>query len=202
VEYIPGLNSPSRLGTSISVSRVRVPGSRASAMGVTWPGNGCPGISATRTIAVTPGLTPTAASCGTKSWMRMMFWQILGTTGRMVRLLPSGDDHPRRGQYWSEGAETYDACDNHTSAARLGAADVDRRIGPRDQKRTRKAARTDNTRHARARTTTRSGTAHLRRANRSSAVRADDCRRGWRAERHRAPSQHRNNQEHGLHPRQ
>jgi hypothetical protein len=31
-------------------------------MRVTWPGNGCPGISATRTIAVTPGLTPTAAS--------------------------------------------------------------------------------------------------------------------------------------------
>jgi hypothetical protein len=75
-------------------------------------------------------------------------------------------------------AKTYDACD-HTSA-RLGAADADRRIGPRDQKRARKAACTGDTPDAEARSTARSWTADLRRA---SNVRAGDRRRSWRVHR-------------------
>jgi hypothetical protein len=54
--------------------------------------------------------------------------------------------------------------------AYLEAADADRRIGSRDQERARKAARTDNTRGAEARTTAPSRTADLRRAGRSSAA--------------------------------
>ena len=49
------------------------------------------------------GQKPTAARSFTGRQRTAPWWQILGTTGRMVRLLPSGDDHPRRGQYWSEG---------------------------------------------------------------------------------------------------
>jgi hypothetical protein len=67
-----------------------------------------------------------------------------------------------------------------------------RSIGPRDQKRARKAASADNTQSAQARSTARSRAADLRRAGRSIAVRAGDRHRGWRACRHRAPGQHRN----------
>ena len=70
---------------------------------------------------------------------------------------------------------------------RLGTADADRRFGPRDQERTRKAARAENTRGAEARVTALSRPADLRRTGRSSAVRAGDRRRGWRAVRHQHP---------------
>ena len=66
-----GLKAPSGLGMSISVSNVRVPGCRASAIRVTLPGNVRSGISGTRTTASTPGAKPNASSCGTKTWVRI-----------------------------------------------------------------------------------------------------------------------------------
>src|SRR5713226_886630 len=68
---IPGLSAPSGLGTSISVSSVRLPGCNAVAIRVTLPGKVRSGISGTRTTASTPGPSPKASSCGTNTWVRM-----------------------------------------------------------------------------------------------------------------------------------
>jgi hypothetical protein len=55
------------LGTSISVSNVRVPCRNASAIRVTSPGKVRSGISGTRITALTPGVSPNAWSCGTNT---------------------------------------------------------------------------------------------------------------------------------------
>ena len=81
--------------------------------------------------------------------------------------------------------------------ARLRAADADRRIGPRDQKRTRKAA-CAGTPDAEAHSTARSWSADLRRAGRSSAVRAGDWRGSWRVHRERASGQRQNGEEYAY----
>jgi hypothetical protein len=71
VQWIPGLSAPSGLGTSISVSSVRLPGCNAVAIRVTLPGKVRFGISGTRTTASTPGPSPKASSWGTNTWVRI-----------------------------------------------------------------------------------------------------------------------------------
>jgi hypothetical protein len=71
VQEMPGLSSPSGLGTSISVSSVLLPGCNPVAIRVTLPANVRPGISRTRISAATPGPTPNASSCGTNTWVRI-----------------------------------------------------------------------------------------------------------------------------------
>src|SRR3982075_4317447 len=70
-QQIPGFSAPSGLGTSISVSSVRLPGCNAVAIRVTLPGKVRSGISGTRTTASIPGCSPNAASCGTNTWVRI-----------------------------------------------------------------------------------------------------------------------------------
>ena len=79
----------------------------------------------------------------------------------------------------------------------LGAADADRGIGSRDQERARKAACTNSARALKLAVTAGSRTADLRRADRPSAARAGECRRGWFASCDRAPGHPRNDQERG-----
>src|ERR1700751_4947332 len=55
---MPGGSAPAGLGISISVNSVRVPLCSASLIRVTLPENSRSGSSGTRTIASTPGATP------------------------------------------------------------------------------------------------------------------------------------------------
>jgi hypothetical protein len=59
-QYVPGVSRPSGLGTSISVCKVRVPGTSALATRATTPRNSTPGSFGARTTAPTPGPKPNA----------------------------------------------------------------------------------------------------------------------------------------------
>ena len=85
---MPDGNAPSGLGISISVKSVRVPLCNASAIRVTLPGNWRSGSSGTRTIALTPRVTPNAASYGTYAHTRITSFCMISNMKVPVFALP------------------------------------------------------------------------------------------------------------------
>src|SRR5207302_9846537 len=82
--YIPGRRALSGLGTWTSVSRVRVFGSRASAVRATVPANVRAGSSRRYTVAAWPDFIAVENTCGTFTQTRTVSVRIRWNSSRVV----------------------------------------------------------------------------------------------------------------------